>query len=130
MKHSFFRIPVLFINFADDNRNGSHVSLFTLLMEREFFNHPNRFILQCDNGEWSKPVPALHASAIVRCTPPHEWPHAGDMVNGAVAFQLGEEYTLKFMTFWDVDSMELPVTALIIRLISLMADNFYEVGLP
>ena len=52
MKHSFFRIPVLFINFADDNRNGSHVSLFTLLMEREFFNYPNRFILQCDNGEW------------------------------------------------------------------------------
>ena len=47
MKHSFFRIPVLFINFAD-NRNGSHVSLFTLLMEREFFNHPNRFIQQCD----------------------------------------------------------------------------------
>ena len=124
MKHSFFRIPVLFINFAD-NRNGSHVSLFTLLMEREFFNHPNRFILQCDNGEWWGPVIPLVA-------PPHtDLPFLGlpgDMVNGAVAFQLGEEYTLKFMTFWDVDSMELPVTALIIRLISLMADNFYEVG--
>ena len=49
-------------------------------------------------------------------------------MNGDVAFKLGEEYTPKFMTFWDVDSMELPVTALIIRLISLMPDNFYEVG--
>jgi len=50
MKHHFFRIPVLFINFADANRNDSRVSLFTLLMEREFFKYPNRFILQCVNG--------------------------------------------------------------------------------
>ena len=31
------------------------------------------------------------------------------------------------MTFGDMDSMELPVTALIIRLVSMMPDNFFEV---